>query len=425
MINELQKSPQNSERLLHVFRWISQKIEQLAGYRSLRLSRGHNLPGCLLMIFSALACFFYSLDQVARAADVTVLTTQNIAPGVGVITPEAGFIPDTPRRMPDGTFFVPKPSQRLLNVRTVVTAISQLPRTDEIPGHVTADPNASGQVQTHQAGRIEPIESGMPLIGSSVTRDQILAYVIPTVSRVERGTIYSQAADIAVEIQKAERRSAFMREFPLVPFRDRRLEATRLELEGLRKRYELLTRALSAKIPLRAPVSGVVAGVHVTTGQIVDAREIIFDIIDPTRLLIQATAIDTHVPDQIRGAVARTPAGEVLPLKFVGHSPRLREQAVPMTFFIEKPGTSVRVGTPVTIIIQGADHEMAISLPQESVVRAPGGEILVWEKIAAETFVARPVLVQAVDGTNVSVLAGLTPGARAVTSGAHFLNNIR
>lgn len=327
--------------------------------------------------------------------------------------------------MPDGTFFVPKPSQRLLNIRTVITAPTDLPRTDEIPGHVVADPNASGQVQTHQTGRIEPVEGGMPLIGMQVTKGQILAYVIPAVSRVERGTVYSQAAELAVDIQKAERRVAFMRDFPIIPFRERKLEAARIELEGLRKRYELLTRALSAKIPLRAPVDGVVAGVHAMTGQIVEAREPIFDVINPSRLLVQATAIDTHVPDQVRGAFARTAGGDILPLKFVGRGPRLREQAVPMTFVIEGIATRVSVGTPVTIIVQGDDRHTAIALPRDSVVRAASGETLVWEKISAETFVARPVRVQSVDGDTVSVLAGLASGARAVIGGANFLNTVR
>jgi multidrug efflux pump subunit AcrA (membrane-fusion protein) len=346
-------------------------------------------------------------------------------PASGPIAPETGFIPDAPRRMPDGTFFVPKPSQRLLSIRTVITAPTEVPRTDEIPGHVVADPNASGQVQSHQTGRIEPVEGGMPLVGMQVTKGQILAYVLPAVSRVERGTLYSQAADLAVDIEKAERRVAFLRDFPIVPFRDRKLEAARIELEGLRKRYELLTRALSAKVPLRAPVDGVVAGVHATTGQIVEAREPVFDIIDPSRLLVQATAIDAHVPDQVRGAVARTTAGDILPLRFVGRGPRLREQAVPMTFAIDTPVSRISVGTPVTIIVQGSDRQIAIALPRDSVVRAAGGETLVWEKVSAETFVARPVRVQAIDGDTVSVLAGLASGVRAVTGGANFLNNIR
>lgn len=346
-------------------------------------------------------------------------------PASGPIAPETGYIPDTPRRMPDGTYFVPKPSQRLLTIRTVITTPSDLPRTSEIPGHVVADPNFSGQVQSHQIGRIEPVDGGMPLVGMNVVKGQILAYVIPAVNRVERGTLFSQAADHAVDIEKAERRIAFLREFPIVPFRERKLEAARIELEGLRKRYELLTRALSAKVPLRAPVDGVIAGVHATTGQIVEAREPVFDIINPTRLLVQATAIDSHVPDNIRGAVGRTAAGDILPLRFVGRGPRLREQAVPLTFAIEAPPSQISVDTPVTIIVQGGDHQKAIALPRDSVVRAASGETLVWEKVGAETFVARPVRVHAIDGDTVSVQAGLASGVRAVTVGANFLNNIR
>lgn len=347
-----------------------------------------------------------------------------IDPGAPM-TPETGFIPDSPRRMPDGSFFVPKPSQRLLTIRTVVVASTEVPRTDEIPGHVIADPNASGEVQSHQTGRIEPVEGGMPLIGTPVTKGQILAYVIPTVSRVERGTIFSQAADLAVDIAKEERKIAFLQEFLVVPFRERKLEAARFELEGLRKRYEILTRSLSTKVALRASVDGVIASVHATTGQIVESRQPVFDIVDPQRLLVEATAIDANVPEQIRIAFARTTSGVNLPLKFIGRGPQLRDQAILLMFAIDGPAPPLSVGTAVTVMVQGSDTRSGIALPRESVVRAANGETIVWEKINAERFVARPVRVQPIDGEKLSVLAGLAPGARAVTNGAAFLNNVR
>jgi membrane fusion protein, heavy metal efflux system len=360
----------------------------------------------------------------SSAHDVVVTDVKAPSPSAP-LTPETGFIPDSPRRLPDGSFFVPKPSQRLLTLRTVVAGMMDVPRTDEIPGHVIADPNASGEVQSHQTGRIELVEAGMPLVGMPVTKGQLLAYVNPTVSRVERGTIFAQAAELAVEIEKKQRQIAFLQDFPVVPFRERKQEASRVELEGLRKRYEILTRALSAKIALRSPVDGIVASVSVVTGQIVEAREPIFHIVDPKRLLVEGTAIDAHVPDQIRTAYARFSTGMTLPLRFVGRGPQLREQAVPLIFAIDGDIPQLNVGSAVTVVVHGFDTRAAIVLPRESVVRAASGEMIVWEKLSAERFVARPVVVRPLNGDSLSVIAGLSPGVRTVTGGANLLNNVR
>ncbi|MBL7406446.1 RND transporter, partial [Escherichia coli] len=53
---------------------------------------------------------------------------------------------DLARRQPDGSIFVPKPTQRVLAVRTLVTAADTLRRTVELPGRIVPDPSASGVV---------------------------------------------------------------------------------------------------------------------------------------------------------------------------------------------------------------------------------------------------------------------------------------
>ena len=70
---------------------------------------------------------------------------------------------DVPQRMADGSLFVPKATQHLLSVRTVLTAKSRAPRTAQLVGTLIADPNSFGRVQTGHAGRIDPPESGLAL----------------------------------------------------------------------------------------------------------------------------------------------------------------------------------------------------------------------------------------------------------------------
>ncbi|WP_445482700.1 hypothetical protein, partial [Raoultella terrigena] len=78
-------------------------------------------------------------------------------------------LPDLAQRLPDGSVFVPKPTQRLLVLRTTMTEQATFHRTVELPGRVIPDPNASGVVQSSVGGRLSPPPSGLfPRLGTSV-----------------------------------------------------------------------------------------------------------------------------------------------------------------------------------------------------------------------------------------------------------------
>ena len=64
--------------------------------------------------------------------------------------------------LPDGSVFVPKSTQRILAIRTLVSEPAVYRRTVELPGRIIADPNASGYVQAAVGGRLSPPEGGFP-----------------------------------------------------------------------------------------------------------------------------------------------------------------------------------------------------------------------------------------------------------------------
>ena len=59
---------------------------------------------------------------------------------------------DGPKRLPDGSVFLPKPAQRQIGVRTLVLTDAELPRSLELAGKVVMDPNAGGKVQALVGG---------------------------------------------------------------------------------------------------------------------------------------------------------------------------------------------------------------------------------------------------------------------------------
>ena len=67
---------------------------------------------------------------------------------------------DAPQRLPDGGVFLPKPSQRLLEVRTLVVKPETAQRGIQLIGRVIADPNRSGLVQSINGGRVTAPDKG-------------------------------------------------------------------------------------------------------------------------------------------------------------------------------------------------------------------------------------------------------------------------
>lgn len=53
---------------------------------------------------------------------------------------------EQPRRLPDGSIFVPKPMQRLIGLRTIILSQSEVPIAVQLVGRIIADPSATGRV---------------------------------------------------------------------------------------------------------------------------------------------------------------------------------------------------------------------------------------------------------------------------------------
>lgn len=335
---------------------------------------------------------------------------------------------ESPRRLADGSLHVPKRSQRLLGVRTAVTRIEEAAQTVSLVGRVVSDPNFGGRVQASQSGRIEPGDQGLPYLGQRVEAGQVLAYVVPAVNTVDRTSVQQQIAqldrEIAIARARAERLSALVGS---VARKD--IDEARTNLDGLKKQLQALTPTLTIREPLRVPVSGVITASNVTVGQFVETRDqVLFEVIDPTHLMVEATAFDHGVVERMKAATAMIGDSDTLPLTFVGHGALLRQQAMPLLFRIEpasQHGHGLHIGQPVRVLLHTSLRQTGIVLPRQSVVRGPNGQPLVWEHASPQRFVARPVRVQPLDGNTVLVSAGVEPEARVVTDGAALLNQVR
>lgn len=300
-----------------------------------------------------------------------------------------------PQRLADGSVFLPRPAQRQLSVRTMVAEAGDLPRAFELNGRVLMDPNAGGKVQAIVAGRVTPGPKGLPMPGQIVRKGEVLAYVTPEIGSRNRSL--------------AESRLQRLRELSdTVP----------------RKLIEEAEAAV-ANEQLVAPVDGVVASAHVVSGQVVEAKETLFEVMNPQRLLIEALVYDVNLANDLTAAYL-VAGNERTQLKLQGVARVLRDQALPISFRGDGAAlSSLAVGQPVKVYAQSKQTIKGIAVPSASLMKNPANQPVVWVKSSSEKFEPRTVTFEPLDGTRVAVTSGLKPGDRVATQGATLINQVR
>lgn len=332
---------------------------------------------------------------------------------------------NAPKRNPDGSVFLPKTSQRQLAVRTILAEAKSVPQTAELTGRVLMDANAGGRVQPTQAGRVEALGPGLPALGQAVRKGQVLAIVRSSAGAIERANQQAQSAELNAQLELARRRVARLAQLEgTVPQKD--VEAAQADVASLQQRLAAVRGSVSATEQLVAPITGVISAANVMAGQVVDAREVLFEIVDPTRLVVEALAFDVSLLSGISSASATPGPGVAVPLRFVGAGRSQREGAIPLLFRTAgNLSVPLAVNQPVKVVVQTRTAIQGVPVPAGSVVKNPSNHDIVWVHTGAEIFQPKPVRTLPLDGAMVSVVEGLKPGDRVVTQGASLVNQVR
>lgn len=329
-------------------------------------------------------------------------------------------------RLADGSVNVPKPAQRRIGIRTTLAPESEAAGTIELPGRVIADPNASGRVQAVHGGRVESGPKGLPVAGQSVRRGDVLAYVRHHAEPYALGNQQALLAELRAQrllaVQRAQRLESLEGTVPR-----KEIEAARTEAQSLAQRERSIGDSLTARETLVAPVAGVIGRAEVLAGQVVEARDLLFEVVNPERVLVEATTADAALAARVAGARLRELADARLAL--IGAPRALRDGVLPLTFTVraKQPGAALplAIGQPVTVIVETTERFKGIVLPAQAVVRNPANEPIVWIKSGAERFIPQPVQFRPLDAQTVVITAGLGADNRVVVQGAPLIAQIR
>jgi len=331
---------------------------------------------------------------------------------------------DIAQRLADGSLFVPKATQRILAIRTAPTQISAHEKTVELPGRIIPDPNASGFVQASVSGRLSAPDGGFPRLGTVVKAGDVLALVSPPFQAIDVSDIRQKAGELDQQIEIVSRR---VTRYELLAQNNITskvtLDEARLELAGLRERRAQLDKTRQEPERLVAPVSGTIAAANAVAGQIAENNAIVFHIVDPLRLWVEALTFSL-LPDQ-QPATALTGESRTLKLSFQGAGLTDRSQAIPVHFAIEGKEQGLRVGQLVTVLAATGQKLQGLAVPRASVLRTANGQTIVFEHTSAERFEPRFVRVQPLDAERALIQEGLGADKRVVVQGAELLNQIR
>lgn len=329
-----------------------------------------------------------------------------------------------PQRAPDGSVYLPKPTQRILAVRTQIANPGPAPISIKLIGEVRGDPRASASLQTLQGGRVGAGPHGWPELGARVQRGQPLLTLTPSGSASERAGATAEAARADAELTQARLELERLEGLAGVVARAE-IDAARARVASLASQRAAWRGAGSGGELITAPIDGVIAALNVRPGEVVQPGVDLINIVDPKRLSVDAFAFQPIDRAAVRRVTVALRDGTTLDATLAGVGAVQTGGALPVRLQLDSAAPGIVVGQPVTAWLEQTVSSEGFLLPAASLVRLTNGETVVFEKRGAETFVPRAVRTRVVSGDRIAVLAGLEPGARVVVQGAGLIAQVR
>lgn len=340
----------------------------------------------------------------------------------------------------------PKESQFLLDVRTAVVGLTPLETRSLAPGRVLPRLNGSAEIRAPFAGRLDA-STRLPMPGERVRKGQVLGIFEQNVGGTEQLSLAAERVRLQAELAQAEADVAQVRatvsrleklagvvaEKEVVAARSELTKATQRE-SGARRGLSLLGSRRSGRGFVRqrfvAPISGVVAEVAVTLGQQVDAQGLLFTVVDPSVVWVEASIFPADL-ERAAGARSATVRVDAFPDRtFIGRVVSLgstvdsHTQAVRALFEVANPEALLRPGMFADVALGSGKVREALAVPDDAVVESEGRRF-VYVKKGPESFESREVVLGARDGAVWEVRKGLAPGERVVVRGTYQLRSAK
>ena len=196
--------------------------------------------------------------------------------------------------------------------------------------------------------------------------------------------------------------------------------------QGVTKGGAIARLTVVDDLTLRAPLTGVLTGVFVVNGQLVEAGQKLMTVLDPAVVWVHADVYEADIASVQVYTRAVITSQSMPDLALAGRRVALGVTqgevpgAIEAWFEVPNPGGRLRIGALVDVGIEQGGVVPALVIPRSAVFEKDGRK-LVFVHSAPERFTAREVTLGTSLGTRVVVTGELAPGDRVVATGGYPL----
>jgi RND family efflux transporter MFP subunit len=386
-------------------------------------------PGIFRMNLQPTSAGVFQLNFHVRS---TTLDAHIVVKDMQVFASDAAVMHDDGEEDREDLVSFLKEQQWQIPFATEVASRRTLHESIRALGEIKAAGIAEAEVFAPFAGVLMPDpEHGIVRPGQRVSKGDILARLAP-VGETESGwnKLVNDYRLAKTEFERAEQLAK------QGAVSEKRVQEAKADLENKETRVrgalgesaDLSTLELDGQhFHLRAPRSGVLADVHLRFGQHVEAGEHLVNIVDPSRIWLEAQvpASESFAIEEVKDAYfSLTGSDSILRLKdFDGRllsistllDPLTRR--IPVIFELSNKNNRLRPGSFAQVSLKSATAHDALAITESALLDEDGVPIC-YVQVEGESFEKRVLRVGVKDEGYVEILSGLSEGERVVTRGA-------
>lgn len=334
--------------------------------------------------------------------------------------------------------YLSKEAQFAAGIRTVRAERGAVRHALTVMGTAVAPPWARARLAAPQACRVRTITSEEPItVGSRVHAGQVLCRLDALLSVAERAELGAVRTGLKAAVIRGEAELA-LAEAELTRLRKVQRAISRIELQraetavtaaratvdashGSLSVYDdaLAASGEGSPIPLSAPIDGVVWAAMAVPGAVLEAGTVVFEIVDPARLWVEAAVPEGDVREVAPGetCVVERPGGETLDGRVRAVGPAVDSLTRTSVVVVDVEGrAALRLGEASRVFLPTTQFERGIVVPSHAIVRSEASlEVLLLA--GSETIRRMPVEVGASDGLRTVVRSGIQEGDRVIVAG--------
>lgn len=360
-----------------------------------------------------------------------------------------------------------KEQQWKLPFRTEIAQTRTLRESISASGRIVAEPDRDFHVLPPLAGRFTAPSGGVPMVGETVRRGQLLGFLEPPLPTSERAALESnqmqtqasrtelqeKASNLEARVAELTSRLTLARQekdradrlfaIQAVPLKrvesasneaeiaEANLEAARRNLYFFKEALgQVGTRNRSTKldhnIGIYAPGDGIVVEFHGSPGVFVEPNESLFRVVDLSRVWVKANVPENQLYRingakegriKLAGGSDLVLGSENSPLVAFGDVVDPETRTIPLIWSTENTRRRLKIGMLITVeVFSGETTSLAV--PSSAVFQEDNKKI-VYVHVSGETFDRRIVETGVEDAGMIQVLNGLATGERIVTEGGY------